>query len=93
MRDVFSPGVMIRCYPEPRLCRLAILIMLLCGAATGPAQADDYFNPALLGLGSSGAGSDKTRPVTGTASRTGSTRPRWPASPAANSCRAYIRWR
>lgn len=71
MRDVFSPGVMIRCYPEPRLCRLAVLIMLLCGAATGPAQADDYFNPALLGLGSSGAGSDKTRPVTGTASPDG----------------------
>ncbi|AEN67287.1 fimbrial biogenesis outer membrane usher protein (plasmid) [Enterobacter soli] len=61
MRDVFFPGVMARHDPDTGRRRLAVLIMLLCGAAAGPVQAEDYFNPALLGLGTSGTGSDRPR--------------------------------
>ncbi|WP_320723673.1 fimbria/pilus outer membrane usher protein (plasmid) [Enterobacter asburiae] len=56
MHDLFFPGAMARNYPAGRLHRLAVLIMLLCGTAARPVQAEDYFNPALLGLGSSGSG-------------------------------------
>lgn len=61
MRDVFFPGAMARHDPDTGRRRLAVLIMLLCGATAGPVQAEDYFNPALLGLGSSGTGSDRPR--------------------------------